>query len=174
MTVNLKLLQNIVSVGLGAFVATAALAQTTQSSPANAPQARAQTRFQAADTNKDGSLSKEEAEKGMPGMARRFASLDTNQDGKISAEEFATMRAGARAHQGMGPGSSQPGMQAKGARSKGSQLCTMKANADGSIERADVEKMARPKALSRFDALDTNKDGKLSADERATCPANKR
>jgi len=55
-------------------------------------QEKAVARFHAADKNKDGFLSKEEAEQGMPRLAKYFASIDTNQDGRISLTELQTIR----------------------------------------------------------------------------------
>jgi Ca2+-binding EF-hand superfamily protein len=43
--------------------------------------------FSRADTNKDGKLSKEEAER-MPAIAAKFAELDKNADGFLSVDEF--------------------------------------------------------------------------------------
>lgn len=43
--------------------------------------------FVRADVNKDGKLSKEEAER-MPAIAAKFAELDKNADGFLSVEEF--------------------------------------------------------------------------------------
>ena len=44
--------------------------------------------------------------------------------------------------------------------------CRADADKDGVVSRAEAEKMG-PQALSRFDAADTNKDGKLDAAEMA-------
>jgi hypothetical protein len=43
--------------------------------------------FDAADTDHDGALSKEEAEKGMPILFARFDENDANKDGKITKDE---------------------------------------------------------------------------------------
>ena len=45
-------------------------------------------RFDEADANHDGALSREEAEK-MPRMSKRFDKMDTNKDGKLTREEMA-------------------------------------------------------------------------------------
>lgn len=47
-----------------------------------------ESRFAAADENGDGSLSKAEAEKGMPMVARNFERLDQNSDGGVTLEEL--------------------------------------------------------------------------------------
>ena len=44
--------------------------------------------FKAADKNGDGSLSKEEAEQGMPMLAKHFDEIDTNKDGLVSVDEL--------------------------------------------------------------------------------------
>ncbi len=69
-------------------------------------QARSQERFKQADVNGDGRISREEAEKGMPGVARRFDQIDANKDGVVTLEELQAARK-ARAGQHKGPGSSQ-------------------------------------------------------------------
>jgi hypothetical protein len=55
-------------------------------------QAREQERFSRADTNKDGKLTREEAQKSMPGVARRFDLIDANKDGFITKEELEAAR----------------------------------------------------------------------------------
>ena len=49
-------------------------------------------RFQRADENKDGKLTREEAQKGMPFVARRFDQLDANKDGVVTMDEIAAAR----------------------------------------------------------------------------------
>ena len=44
-------------------------------------------RFDEADTNHDGALSREEAEK-MPGLSKHFDEMDANHDGKVTREEM--------------------------------------------------------------------------------------
>ena len=57
--------------------------------PASEPAPGAEAAFAAADTNKDGKLSKEEASQ-LPAIAARFEELDRNKDGFLSLEEFMT------------------------------------------------------------------------------------
>ena len=55
-------------------------------------QAQSQARFKKADVNGDGKLTREEAQKGMPGVARHFDAIDTNKDGVITLEEMQAAR----------------------------------------------------------------------------------
>jgi Ca2+-binding EF-hand superfamily protein len=50
-------------------------------------------RFEAADTNHDGALSREEA-KSMPMILQHFDEIDANKDGKVSEEELKAMMQG--------------------------------------------------------------------------------
>jgi hypothetical protein len=45
-------------------------------------------RFKKADANGDGALSRAEAEKGMPRLARHFDELDANHDGQVTPDEL--------------------------------------------------------------------------------------
>lgn len=60
-------------------------------------QARVEARFQRADADHDGALSRAEAEKGMPRLARHFDVIDANKDGVVSRAELETAR---KAHRG--------------------------------------------------------------------------
>jgi EF hand domain-containing protein len=55
-------------------------------------QAKGEERFKAADTDKDGKLTRAEAEKGMPMVARRFEQIDVNKDGFVTKEELEAAR----------------------------------------------------------------------------------
>ena len=55
-------------------------------------QARVLERFQRADANGDGHLSREEANSGMPYLARYFDRIDANQDGVVTREELQAAR----------------------------------------------------------------------------------
>lgn len=49
---------------------------------------KALERFNAADTDKDGRLSQQEASKDSPYLAEKFSERDTNRDGYLSWEEY--------------------------------------------------------------------------------------
>jgi hypothetical protein len=55
-------------------------------------EARFNERFKQADADGNGALSRAEAEKGMPRLARHFDALDANKDGVVSREELEAAR----------------------------------------------------------------------------------
>jgi hypothetical protein len=55
-------------------------------------QALVQGRFKKADANGDGRLSRQEAQKGMPLVARDFDRIDANKDGMLTLEELEAAR----------------------------------------------------------------------------------
>ena len=67
-------------------------------------QAKQEERFKRADANRDGKLTREEAQKGMPFVARNFQQIDANKDGVVTREEIEAARK-ARAGAGKGKGS---------------------------------------------------------------------
>ena len=54
--------------------------------------ARFEQRFKTADADGNGMISRGEAEKGLPRLARRFDRIDANKDGEITRDEMATAR----------------------------------------------------------------------------------
>lgn len=97
-------------------------------------------RLKAADTNGDGLISRSEAA-ALPRLAAHFDAIDANKDGQISFDE---LRAAHHAHRG------GHGQHAKALLGP-----------DGKVTREEF--MAR--AAARFDRLDANKDGVVTADE---------
>jgi EF hand len=129
----------IIALGLG-LVAVAAPA-AAQSPPATGQH----TRHARLDTNGDGAIDRSEAAKA-PKFAEHFDKLDTNKDGRIAADE--------RPQRGMHGGR----------HGRGGAMAKLDANADGVIDRSEAAKA--PKFAEHFDALDANKDGRISSDER--------
>ena len=66
--------------------------------------ARSRERFKKADANGDGRLTREEAQKGTPQLARDFDRIDANKDGVVTLEELEAARK-ARAGASKGKGS---------------------------------------------------------------------
>jgi Ca2+-binding EF-hand superfamily protein len=113
---------------------------------------RAEQRFVAKDTNKDGKLSADESK--MP--AERFAKIDANKDGFLSKEELA-QKLQARAD----------GPRAKfGAR----QFERMDTDKNGTVTKAEAVAAAE----TRFAKIDANNDGVISEDEMKSAVHHKR
>ncbi len=108
-------------------------------------------RLKAADTDKDGQISRAEAEKSLPFLAKHFDQIDTNKDGKISPDELKAAREKIRWHH---RGHRRPRFAFFGAGF----------NHDHVITRDEIVQHNQ-KVLQDFDAADTNKDGKLTPDE---------
>ena len=139
---------HIVLIALALSASAAVLAQ--QSSPAGERPMHhdMMERLKAADTDKDGFISKAEAEKSLPFLAKHFDQIDTNKDGKISPDELKAM---AEKMHHRGPGARGP-------------FAGADANHDHVITRDEILQRNQ-KVLQDFDAADTNQDGKLSRDE---------
>ena len=64
-------------------------------------QAQFERRFKSADADNDGRLTREEAQKGMPMVARHFDQIDANKDGVVTREELqAARKARSGSHKG--------------------------------------------------------------------------
>ncbi|MFD1612880.1 EF-hand domain-containing protein [Sphingomonas tabacisoli] len=117
--------------------------------------------FDRLDVNHDGKLDRADREAMHAKMAAEmFDRADTNHDGMISREEWnagAARLAEMRGHDGAMGG---PGMQGRPMM----RHMAMMADADGdhAITREEFQK----RALEHFDRVDTNHDGKISAEER--------
>lgn len=166
--------KTLIAGGLAAVALTvaagAAVAQQAPSRERAAPVSRAEfvdariARLMTADANRDGSVSREEMQAGREAhRARRadarFAKLDANGDGSISRAEFGAPREargdrgphrmrGERGHRG--PRAERAGMRRGGER--------------GPVVIAD----ARTRAEQVFARLDSNNDGVVTAEERAS------
>jgi Ca2+-binding EF-hand superfamily protein len=106
-----------------------------------------------ADTNQDGKLSPEEVKEQLPRLPeRRFKALDKDKDGFLTPEELRSGREGAA------PAPDRARMEQR----------LRKADTDGdkAVSKDEYTK-AIPKAPKQaFDRLDTNKDGKLTPEDK--------
>jgi Ca2+-binding EF-hand superfamily protein len=131
---------------------------------------RTDQRFARLDLNSDGRATREEARQAAQqrreqAMARQFERLDANRDGSISRAEFVQARSERReqrAERGeRGPRAGMRGMRHRGpggAGMRGERLF----GEQGFVTREQM----RERALARFDRIDANRDGTLTAAER--------
>lgn len=134
-------------------------------------------RFAKLDANKDGKV--DEADRAAHRADRQnamFAALDTNKDGSVSRAEYdaaAAARDAKRAERradwaerreaGKHGGEAMRGQHGRRRHGGGDRLLSMvDANGDKAIT---LEEM-RTAALARFDRIDANKDGQVTAEER--------
>ena len=139
-------------------------------------EARLRNRLTQMDANRDGTVTRSEVM--TQRQDRRFAAMDANRDGSISRAEFdaqanrqsarraerAERRADRREARGQtGDRPMRGAMMRRGARGQGNEIAMLaRGDANGSIVIAEAVK----RALDRFDATDSNRDGLISADER--------
>jgi len=172
-----------------AFAAAAALPAVAQPAPARPDanrvltraevQSRVQARFARADVDKDGFVTREEAQARRAGGRQRiragreerraalFARLDGNRDGVLSREEFEAP--GARgAGAGDGPRGGRLGQRTRhrgGAVAGGlggRGFAALDSDRDGRVSLQE----AQSAALRMFDRADANRDGTVTPDER--------
>jgi hypothetical protein len=135
-------------------------------------QAKAADMFARLDANGDGKLDQADRE---AMIGKRFDAMDTNHDGQLSKQEFIAAHqamhggpgmdgppvAGMEGHR-MGPGMMGHGMGGGMHGPMGRMAAMADTNGDHAISRDEF--MAA--AMKRFDAADTNHDGKLTPEER--------
>ena len=126
-------------------------------------------RLTALDANRDGTVSVEERQAGMQARQAeradaRFAKLDANADGSISRAEF---DAGHAARPDRGPRAERAGNRG-GARHamRGSGRSGAEGRGPGRERGPVVISDVAAKLGERFDKMDANRDGVISADER--------
>jgi Ca2+-binding EF-hand superfamily protein len=113
-------------------------------------ESRLEALFKKADTNNDGTLTKEEA-KAMPRVLKNFDAIDTDKDGTVSLDEIRAAMAKAR----------------KGGKDMHAQAVERFKAADkdndGTLTKEEAKAM--PKVAKNFDAIDADKDGTVSEQE---------
>lgn len=148
LTVSLTLLCLLVA---GSAFAAAPDAKTTNNKPYKEKvDKKKPAKFDESDTNKDGVLSLEEFLASHPQGADIFAAMDADNDGKVTKDE---MRAFFEAR--------------KEGKKKPRKFEQCDADGDGVVSREEFL-ACFPKGQDRFDAMDANKDGKLTKEEWRT------
>jgi Ca2+-binding EF-hand superfamily protein len=119
--------------------------------------ARAAGRFHKADTDGNGVLSRAEAERGAPGLARHFDAIDADKDGNITPFEIRSWR--------KTRGSARRIAGAAQARSRFDEFFRKAdADADGALSREEAAKGMR-RVAGKFERIDTDRDGRLTLEE---------
>ncbi len=129
-----------------ACLALAAGATGAAETPAGPPP---EERWNALDTDGNGSLSRAEAQAGAPGLGRNFERFDTDADGQLSREEVRAQRAQMREQ----------------ARARADERwAAADTNGDGAIDLAEAQ-TGMPRAAENFGRLDADGNGLLSREE---------
>lgn len=118
-------------------------------------QAKAEARFSAADKNADGRIDKTEASAVGERMARNFDRMDANADGFLDKAELMATRQKMRRAGGR--------MKTAMAYQRG-LFVGMDDDGDGALTRAEMGTKHKPWS-DDFDIIDTNADGKATAEE---------
>lgn len=121
---------------------TASLAQAA----VEKPQRLSTEKFDALDINHDGGISREEAA-AAPQLSAHFDEIDADRDGRVMPAE---LKAYAKTHRG----------SKDGGKASFEQLDT---NHDGVLTRDEAA--TNPKMAKRFDVADTDRDGRVTAEE---------
>jgi Ca2+-binding EF-hand superfamily protein len=144
-------------------------------------QAKVAERFARLDSNRDGFITRAEADAARQQLRTRFAArsgerreraferLDTNRDGAISRAEWDSraaqrqQRLARRDRDGDGRPDVRGGRRGLGMMGLGGRMFEMAdANRDGRVSLAE----AQTAALRHFDMMDSNRDGRLTPEER--------
>ena len=111
---------------------------------------RAAGQFRRADEDANGSLSRAEAERGAPALARHFDAIDVNGDGGITPYEIRAWRKSRR---------SASRTQGRGRFDE--YFRRADADHDGVLSRAEVA-LSMPRMAGKFDRIDADRDGRLT------------
>lgn len=130
-------------------------------------QARVKEHFAMVDADKDGAITKAEADGFHDRMRsemqdRMFATIDTDKNGQISRAEFDAHHKDMGMHHGKGRHGHGMKHGMKDEMGASRMFTRSDANGDGKVTLAEAEAAA----LSKFDAADANKDGTVTPEER--------
>ena len=131
---------------LCALITCAAL-MVAQAFAADQPGGKLEAAFKKADTDNDGTLTKDEA-KSMPRVAKHFDAIDADKDGTVSLDEIlASMRQMSKALHDRAV----------------ERFKSADKDNDGTLTRDEAKSM--PRVAKHFDAIDADKDGTVSEQE---------
>jgi Ca2+-binding EF-hand superfamily protein len=103
----------------------------------------------------DGGLTRAEAERRAPRLARHFEAIDSNGDGRISAREIRAWRKGGR-----GRAAPEPGGRGK----FDALFRRADTDGDGALSRGEA-RAGLPRLARKFERVDADGDGRLSLEE---------
>jgi len=118
--------------------------------------ARLAEQFRRADSDGNGMLSRAEAERAAPLLARQFDAIDADRDGQISPEEIRAFRRAGRSER------RAQGTQA-GAKFE-HYFARADTDGDGALSRAEAER-GLPRVAKKFERIDRDGDGRLTREE---------
>lgn len=128
-----------------------------------------EARFTLADTDRSGGLSKNElanaAAPGFPVMVKNFDVMDANKDGQVTLAE----RNGAINSYMQNRQAAQAKAMAKARKDLEDRFAKADTNKDGALNKREVDGAAAPGfpiMKKNFDAMDKDKNGKVTLDER--------
>ena len=143
-----------------ALVAALLLAPALALAAATGKSGRLAEQFRRADGDGNGMLSRDEAQKAAPLVAKQFDAIDVNRDGRISPEEMRAFRRTGRLERG-----ARGGARADQAGAK-FELYFARADTDGDgvLSRAEAER-GLPRVARKFERIDRDGDGRLTREE---------
>lgn len=143
-----------------ALIAALLLAPAIALAATTGKNARLAEQFRRADADGNGMLSRAEAERAAPLLAKHFDAIDADRDGQISPEEIRAFRRAGRGER-RARGSSR-GAQA-GAKFE-LYFARADSDGDGALSRAEAER-GLPRVAKKFERIDRDGDGRVTREE---------
>ena len=112
--------------------------------------------FKAADADRNDLLSRAEAERTAPRLAKSFDAIDANRDGQISPEEIRVWRRIAKGERRAAGADAQAKFDEHFSRAD--------ADGDGTLSRAEAEQ-GLPRVAAKFDRIDKDGNGRVTREE---------